>query len=69
MIDLSRYASDPADDQLENRFELFPLPRWQPDAEACSLLRLLVGTPAPDSHQDVSGVLIPCQYDTGVPVP
>ena len=32
------YLAIRSDDQLENRFEPFPLPRWQPDAEACSLL-------------------------------
>ncbi len=32
------YLAIRSDDQLENRFEPFPLPRWQPDAEARSLL-------------------------------
>jgi hypothetical protein len=32
------YLAIRSDDQLENRFGPFPLPRWQPDAEACSLL-------------------------------
>jgi hypothetical protein len=27
-----------SDDQLENRFQPFPLPRWEPDAQGCSLL-------------------------------
>jgi type II secretory pathway predicted ATPase ExeA len=27
-----------SDDQLENRFEPFTLPRWEPDEEACTLL-------------------------------
>lgn len=30
------YLAIRSDDQMENRFEPFPLPRWQPDAEACS---------------------------------
>ena len=32
------YLAIRSDDQLENRFEPFTLPRWHPDAEACSLL-------------------------------
>ncbi len=32
------YLAIRADDQLENRFEPFTLPLWEPDAEACSLL-------------------------------
>jgi hypothetical protein len=32
------YLAIRSDDQLENRFEPFTLPRWQPDPEACSLL-------------------------------
>jgi len=32
------YLAIRSDDQLENRFEPFVLPRWRPDAEACSLL-------------------------------
>jgi hypothetical protein len=31
------YLAIRADDQLENRFEPFVLPLWQPDAEACAL--------------------------------
>jgi type II secretory pathway predicted ATPase ExeA len=32
------YLAIRSDDQLENRFQPFPLPRWEPDAQACSLL-------------------------------
>lgn len=32
------YLAIRSDDQLENRFEPFTLPRWEPDAEACTLL-------------------------------
>jgi hypothetical protein len=32
------YLAIRSDDQLENRFEPFVLPRWKPDDEACSLL-------------------------------
>ena len=32
------YLAIRSDDQLENRFEPFALPTWQPGAEACSLL-------------------------------
>jgi hypothetical protein len=32
------YLAIRSDDQLENRFEPFPLPLWQPGAEARSLL-------------------------------
>ncbi len=32
------YLAIRSDDQLENRFEPFTLPRWQPDEEACTLL-------------------------------
>ncbi len=32
------YLAIRSDDQLENRFQPFPLPRWEPDQEACSLL-------------------------------
>jgi hypothetical protein len=32
------YLAIRADDQLENRFEPFVLPLWQPDAEMCALL-------------------------------
>ena len=36
-----------SDDQLENRFAPFPLPRWEPGPEACSLLASFVsGRPA-----------------------
>jgi hypothetical protein len=32
------YLAIRSDDQLENRFEPYVLPRWEPDEEACSLL-------------------------------
>lgn len=32
------YLAIRSDDQLENRFEPYTLPRWEPDEEACSLL-------------------------------
>jgi hypothetical protein len=32
------YLAIRSDDQLENRFESYILPRWEPDEEACSLL-------------------------------
>ena len=32
------YLAIRSDDQLENRFQPFPLPRWEPDLQACSLL-------------------------------
>jgi hypothetical protein len=32
------YLAIRSDDQLENRFAPFPLPRWEPGPEACSLL-------------------------------
>lgn len=32
------YLAIRSDDQLENRFEPFPLPRWEPGPEACALL-------------------------------
>ena len=32
------YLAIRSDDQLENRFEPFPFPRWEPNLEACSLL-------------------------------
>ena len=32
------YLAVRSDDQLENRFAPFPLPRWEPGPEACSLL-------------------------------
>jgi hypothetical protein len=32
------YLAIRSDDQLENRFQPFPLPRWEPDGEARSLL-------------------------------
>ncbi len=32
------YLAIGSDDQLENRFQPFPLPRWEPDQEACCLL-------------------------------
>lgn len=32
------YLAIRSDDQLENRFEPFTLPRWEPDADACMLL-------------------------------
>jgi len=32
------YLAIRSDDQLENRFEPFTLPRWEPDEEACTLL-------------------------------
>jgi type II secretory pathway predicted ATPase ExeA len=32
------YLAIRSDDQLENRFEPVPLPRWEPDEQACSLL-------------------------------
>ncbi len=32
------YLAIRADDQLENRFQPFTLPRWEPDDDACSLL-------------------------------
>jgi hypothetical protein len=31
------YLATRSDDQLENRFEPFTLPLWEPDEEACSL--------------------------------
>ncbi|WP_133805709.1 TniB family NTP-binding protein [Kribbella caucasensis] len=32
------YLAIRSDDQLENRFQPFTLPRWEPDEDACSLL-------------------------------
>lgn len=32
------YLAIRSDDQLENRFEPYTLPRWEPDEQACSLL-------------------------------
>jgi TniB protein len=41
------YLAFRSDDQLENRFAPFPLPRWEPGPEACSLLASFVsGRPA-----------------------
>ncbi|WFE40927.1 TniB family NTP-binding protein [Micromonospora sp. WMMD998] len=34
------YLAICSDDHLENRFEPFPRPRWEPNAEACSLLAI-----------------------------
>ena len=35
------YLAIRSDDQLENRFEPFTLPRWEPDKAACTLLAVL----------------------------
>jgi hypothetical protein len=38
------YLAIRSDDQLENRFEPYVLPRWEPDEEACSLLASFAGS-------------------------
>jgi type II secretory pathway predicted ATPase ExeA len=57
------YLAIRSDDQLENRFEPFPLPRWQPDAEACSLLASFATSfplrrPSPIATEEMAAYLL-----------
>jgi len=57
------YLAIRSDDQLENRFEPFTLPRWQPDAEACSLLASFATSfplrrPSPIATEEMAAYLL-----------
>ncbi|WP_245828024.1 TniB family NTP-binding protein [Sinomonas mesophila] len=57
------YLAIRADDQLENRFEPFPLPRWEPGPEACSLLAsfaaaLPLRRPSPIATEEMASYLL-----------
>ncbi|WP_430786999.1 TniB family NTP-binding protein [Actinoplanes sp. G11-F43] len=57
------YLAIRSDDQLENRFEPFPLPLWQPGAEACSLLASFAASfplrrPSPIATEEMARYLL-----------
>lgn len=57
------YLAIRSDDQMENRFEPLPLPRWQPDAEACSLLASFATSfplrrPSPIATEEMAAYLL-----------
>jgi type II secretory pathway predicted ATPase ExeA len=57
------YLAIRSDDQLENRFEPFPLPLWQPSAEACSLLASFAASfplrrPSPIATEEMARYLL-----------
>lgn len=57
------YLAVRSDDQLENRFEPFVLPTWEPDEQACSLLASFAASfplrePSPISGQDMAEYLL-----------
>lgn len=57
------YLAIRSDDQLENRFEPFPLPRWEPGPEACSLLAsfaaaLPLRRPSPIADEEMASYLL-----------
>ena len=52
-----------ADDQLENRFAPLTLPRWEPDADACSLLASFAASfplrrPSPIANPEMASYLL-----------
>ncbi|WP_231904762.1 TniB family NTP-binding protein [Saccharothrix espanaensis] len=57
------YLAIRADDQLENRFAPFTLPRWEPDADACSLLASFAASfplrrPSPIANPEMATYLL-----------
>ena len=57
------YLAIRSDDQLENRFAPFVLPRWQPDEEACRLLASFAAAfplrrPSPVATAEMAGYLL-----------
>ncbi len=57
------YLAIRADDQLENRFAPLTLPRWEPDADACSLLASFAASfplrqPSPIATEEMAAYLL-----------
>jgi hypothetical protein len=57
------YLAIRSDDQLENRFAPFPLPRWEADADTCSLLASFAAAfplrrPSPIATTDMASYLL-----------
>ncbi|MEN2743755.1 TniB family NTP-binding protein [Sinomonas halotolerans] len=57
------YLAIRSDDQLENRFEPFPLPRWEPGPETCSLLASFAAAlplcrPSPIATEEMASYLL-----------
>ena len=57
------YLAIRSDDQLENRFEPFPLPKWEPGPEACSLLASFAAAfplrrPSPIATEEMASYLL-----------
>lgn len=57
------YLAIRSDDQLENRFAPLTLPRWEPDADACSLLASYAASfplrrPSPIATTEMAGYLL-----------
>jgi type II secretory pathway predicted ATPase ExeA len=57
------YLAIRSDDQLENRFQPFTLPRWEPDEDACSLLASFAAAfplrrPSPIATTEMAGYLL-----------
>jgi type II secretory pathway predicted ATPase ExeA len=57
------YLAIRSDDQLENRFAPFTLPRWEPDEDACSLLASFAAAfplrrPSPIATTEMAGYLL-----------
>jgi hypothetical protein len=57
------YLAIRADDQLENRFAPLTLPRWEPDADACSLLASFAASfplrrPSPIANPEMASYLL-----------
>lgn len=57
------YLAIRSDDQLENRFEPFRLPRWEPGPEACSLLASFAAAfplrrPSPIATEEMAAYLL-----------
>ena len=57
------YLAIRSDDQLENRFAPLPLPRWEPDADTCSLLASFAASfplrrPSPIATTEMAGYLL-----------